>query len=114
MKITIELTAAQETALAKIGVDTNKAITEFAEVGVNNKLKGAVMAALKRVVVEGESQYKTLSAHMELPMSSAEFMLKASKGFYESAQSLGGRTMKPLDEIVRAILAGDSAVSNEE
>lgn len=114
MKVTIELTDAQVNAFTKLGVDTTKATQGFCEAGVNNKLKSAVMAALKRVVVDGEAQYKALSAHMELPITCSEFISKASTQFYQSAQALGGRQMKPLDEVVRGILAGDSAITSDD
>ena len=110
MKITVELNDSQATALETLGVDTSKAINEFAATAVNNKLKSTVMTSLKRVVVDGEAQYKALSTHMTLPLSSAEYIAAASTNYYRVAQSLGGRTMKPLDEIVRDILSGDSAI----
>jgi hypothetical protein len=110
MNIKVELSDAQATALQVIGVDTQKGISEFASTAVNNKLKSTVINALKRVVSEGEAQYKALAQHMPLPMSSAEFIAAASTNYYRVAQSLGGRTMKPLDEIVRDILSGDSAI----
>ena len=110
MKVTIELSDAQAQALEVIGIDTTKQRDEFANSAVNNKLKSTVMNALKRVVVDGEAQYKALSKHMTLPLSSAEYIAAASTNYYRVAQSLGGRTMKPLDEIVRDILSGDSAI----
>jgi hypothetical protein len=110
MKVSVELSEAQATALETLGVDTSKQISEFAATAVNNKLKSTVMNALKRVVVDGEAQYKALSKHMTLPMSASEYIAAASTNYYRVAQSLGGRTMKPLDEIVRDILAGDSAI----
>lgn len=110
MKITVELSDSQASALGTLGVDTTKAINEFAATSINNKLKSSVMQALKRVVVDGEAQYKALAKHMDLPMSASEFIAAASKNYYATAQSLGGRTMKPLDEIVRDILSGDSAI----
>lgn len=110
MKITVELSEAQADALSVIGIDTSKATNEFAATSINNKLKSTVMNALKRVVVDGEAQYKALSKHMALPLTSAEYIAAASTNYYRVAQSLGGRTMKPLDEIVRDILAGDSAI----
>ena len=110
MKITVELTDSQAAALDVIGCDTVKQQQEFTESGFNNKLKSAVMNSLKRVVVSGEAQYKALSQCMTLPLSSAEYIAAASTNYYRVAQSLGGRVMKPLDEIVRDILAGDSAI----
>jgi hypothetical protein len=110
MKITVELNDSQATALETLGVDTSKAINEFAATAVNNKLKSTVMNSLKRVVVDGEAQYKALSKHMTLPLTSAEYIAAASTNYYCVAQSLGGRAMKPLNEIVRDILSGDSAI----
>lgn len=114
MNIKVELSEAQAAALEVIGVDTTKQRDEFANSAVNNKLKSSVMQALKRVVVDGEAQYKALAKHMDLPMSASEFIAAASKNYYATAQSLGGRTMKPLDEMVRDILSGAAAVEDGE
>jgi hypothetical protein len=110
MKVTIELSDAQAAALEAVGVDTTKQINEFANVAINNKMKSTVMNALKRVVVDGEAQYKAICKHYPLEFSASEFIAKASANYYRVAQALGGRTMKPLDELIRDILAGDSAI----
>jgi hypothetical protein len=113
-KVIVELSEAQANAFTSLGLDTTKAVAEFAAAGVNNKLKSSVMGALKRVVLDGESQYKALSKHMELPISCSEFIAKSSTNYYHVAQSLGGRKMDPLDELVRKILSGDSAIESEQ
>jgi len=113
-KIVIEVSEAQAKAFESLGIDTTKAMIEFASAGVNNKLKSGAMSQLKRTVLSGEETYKKLPPIMKSTMTCAEFIATLSRIYYDVAQSLGGRTMKPLDELVREILSGESAVTVEE
>jgi hypothetical protein len=104
MKVTITLTDAQIAAINLMGLESQKDIQEFAEAGFANKCKSAVMGALKSTVLNGATHYKTMSAHMELPLTLEQYMVLAPKKYYQAAQNLGGRQMKPLDELVKSII----------
>jgi hypothetical protein len=110
MRITVELSDAQAGVFNTLGVDTVKSQQTFAVAAINNKLKSTVMNSLKTQVINGEDIYKKLPPAMKATMDSGTFISTMATIFYNAAQSLGGRTMKPLDEIVRDILSGDSAI----
>ena len=107
MKVTIELTEAQELALSTLAINTGAEITKFVEAGAANKIKGSVVNALKSFAKSALPTYARLPKAMRDVMPENEFLVAGTQDLYEVLITLGGREVKPLPELLADILNGD-------
>lgn len=107
MKITIEISEAQEIALATLNVSKTEEIVKFLEAGAANKIKGSVVNALKSFAKSATPTYMRLPKAMQAVMPLAQFLRAGSQDLYDVLKTLGGREVKPLDELLADILNDD-------
>lgn len=112
MKVTIELTESQELALSTLGVSTSVDISKFVEAGAANKIKGSVVNALKSFAKGAVPTYNRLPKAMQSVMPVEQFLRAGSQDLYDVLKTLGGREVKPLDELLADILNSDTDDAN--
>lgn len=106
MKITIEISDAQEQALSTLNISRTDEIVKFVEAGAGNKIKGAVVNALKSFAKSAIPTYNRLPKAMKAVMDEQEFITNGSQDLYDVLKTLGGREVKPLAELLADILNG--------
>lgn len=108
MKVTIELTESQEMALSVLAVSTGAEIQKFLEAGAANKIKGSVVNALKSFAKQAVPTYQRLPKAMQAVMPVEQFLRAGTQDLYDVLKTLGGREVKPLDELLADILNSDN------
>lgn len=101
---TIKLTDAQALALDKLNIKTVADTQKFLEAGAANKIKSAVSSSLKSFVRGAMPTYNSLPSAMQKVMPAQDFLRAGSQELYDTLVSLGGREVKPLDELLAEIL----------